>query len=258
MKFKNSFFFLLIFINFFAQHKDSTYYFYFSTGESIQNLDSMLAFEKFFKPFRSCKVCGIKLEGYTDNKGDEKSNQLLALNRINYVKFLIKDTNSIKIDEEVIGERLSQNTINHQAFRMVKLTIHSPVINEKPILRIEAEPKFQKFCELNVPIRLDIHFAAGKFYLLPQSLPDLDLLVEFLKINKQLKIKIVGHVCCSDEGLLSRNRALSVYNYLIDKKIDKNRIVHSGASNKQPLVKEINEETEAINRRVEVYLSLEK
>lgn len=240
----------------FTQHKDSTYYFYFKQGESTQIQDSIYNFENFFIRFRSCKTCGVKLEGYTDNKGDEQSNQLLALKRIKFVKTLIKDTLSIKVVEEVVGEKLSQNTKNHQAFRMVKLTIHSPVITKTPILRIQTEEKFAKFAELNKPVRLEINFNAGKFFLLPESYKDLDLLKDFLKSNPQVRAHIVGHVCCSDERLLSKNRALSVYNYLIDKGIHKNRITYVGASNKQPLVQEIDEKTEAINRRVEVILNL--
>lgn len=240
----------------FSQHKDSTYYFYFKQGESTQIQDSIYNFENYFIRFRDCKTCGVKLEGYTDNKGDEQSNQLLAMKRINFVKSLIRDTINIKIVEEVIGEKLSQNTTNHQAFRMVKLSIHSPIIIKTPILRIETEEKFTKFAELNKPIRLEINFNAGKFFLLPESYSDLDLLKDFLKNNPQVRAHVVGHVCCSDERLLSKNRALSVYNYLIDKGINKNRITYVGASNKQPLVEEVDERTEAINRRVEVILSL--
>jgi outer membrane protein OmpA-like peptidoglycan-associated protein len=255
---KTSIFCLFLFVTTFsfAQHKDSTYYFYFKQGESTQIQDSIYNFENFFIRFRSCKICGVKLEGYTDNKGDEKSNQLLAMKRINFVKGLIRDTLSIKVVEEVIGEKLSQNTTNHQAFRLVKLTIQSPVTIKVPILRIETEEKFTKFAELNKPIRLEINFNAGKFFLLPESYKDLDLLKDFLKSNPQVRAHIVGHVCCSDERLLSKNRALSVYNYLIDKGINKNRITYVGASNKQPLVEEIDERTEAINRRVEVILNL--
>lgn len=249
-------FFLFVTCFSFSQHKDSTYYFFFKQGESAQIQDSIYNFENFFIRFRSCKTCGVKLEGYTDNKGDERSNQLLAMKRINFVKGLIRDTLTIKVVEEVIGEKLSQNTTNHQAFRMVKLTIHSPVIIKTPILRIETEEKFTKFAELNKPVRLEINFNAGKFFLLPESYTDLDLLKDFLKANPQVKAHIVGHVCCSDERLLSKNRALSVYNYLIDKGIHKNRITYAGASNKQPLVAEVDEHTEAINRRVEVILSL--
>lgn len=249
--------FLLLFAAFsFSQHKDSTYYFYFKQGESSQTQDSVYNFEHFFVRFRSCKTCGVKLEGYTDNRGDERSNQLLALKRVNFVKGLIRDTINIKVVEEVLGEKLSQNTTNHQAFRMVKLTIHSPVIIKTPVLRIETEDKFSKFSELNKPVRLEIQFNAGKFYLLPESYFDLDLLKDFLKTNPQVKAHILGHVCCSDERLLSKNRALSVYNYLIDKGIHKNRITYAGASNKQPLVDEVDERTEAVNRRVEVILSL--
>jgi outer membrane protein OmpA-like peptidoglycan-associated protein len=240
----------------FSQHKDSTYYFYFKIGQSDQHIDSIVAFEKHFAPFRSCKTCGIKLEGYTDKIGDDYSNQVLAMKRINYVKTLIRDTVNIKVVEEVIGEKLSQNAKNNQSYRMVKMTIHSPVIIKTPILRIETEAKFEKFAELNKPVRLKVNFLAGKFHLLPDSMEDLDLLKEFLKANPQVTAKIAGHVCCSDERLLSKNRALSVYNYLVDRGINKNRLSYVGLSNSRPLVKEINEETEAINRRVEVILNL--
>ncbi|MBI2257854.1 MAG: OmpA family protein [Flavobacteriia bacterium] len=252
------YFYLLLTVSFFSQQNDSIYVFYFKFGENTQIEDSIKKFEKFIAPFYLCKTCGIKIEGYTDKIGSEKANQNLAAKRISFVRSLIKDTNQMKIAEvSIIGEKLSQNAKQNEQYRIVKLKVFSPYVPKKVITRIETEAKYEKFSELNKPIRLTVQFKAGKFNLLPESDADLILVAEFMKKTPNVKAKIVGHVCCSDERLLSKNRALSVYNYLIDKGINKNRLTYEGMSNRQPLVKEIDEYTESINRRVEIIFILE-
>ena len=80
-------------------------------------------------------------------------------------------------------------------------------------------------------------------------------LVNTMKQNRELKIKIHGHT--DDVGnfnnnlSLSQNRALSVKNFLIEKGINSNRLVSKGFGDSRPKVPNIDSKSRSINRRVE-------
>jgi hypothetical protein len=61
-----------------------------------------------------------------------------------------------------------------------------------------------------------------------------------------------GHVCCSNDFELSVARSRMVYDFLIDHGITKNRLDYKGFGNKVPLFEELDDEAEALNRRVEM------
>lgn len=105
----------------------------------------------------------------------------------------------------------------------------------------------------------NIFFEPGSPLLLPESSGDLQLLLFMLTDHPEVHIRIEGHVCClgTEEGLdvqnLSYYRAMTVYNYLIDNGIDKERLSALGLGNRNPIVKsEVTEEDRIRNRRVEI------
>ena len=82
---------------------------------------------------------------------------------------------------------------------------------------------------------------------------------------KNMNIAIEGHICCKPEGhedgldndfkeyVLSHSRAEYIYDVLISKGINKNRMSHKGYSDSQMIYPdEINEEQKKANRRVEI------
>jgi len=104
-----------------------------------------------------------------------------------------------------------------------------------------------------------IFFNPGSPIMLPESNADLEKLVAFLNENPTVHIRIEGHVCCLGpvEGLddrdLSFYRAVTIYNYLIDHGINKERLSSVGLGNLNPVVKdEVTEEDRIKNRRVEI------
>ncbi len=100
-----------------------------------------------------------------------------------------------------------------------------------------------------------INFAINSSELLPESLPVLDKLAEFLNLEKNLKIKITGHTdLTGDSSLnvqLSWDRAESVKKYLMNKGIDPKRILTDGKGSTQPIIKDTKPESNKINRRTE-------
>jgi len=106
-----------------------------------------------------------------------------------------------------------------------------------------------------VVVLKNIFFDFDKFDLKPESQIELNRLVDLLNQNKTMKIEIGGHT--DNKGTaeynqkLSENRARSVYEYLINKGIDKNRLSYKGYGLTKPLESNDTEEGRAINRRTE-------
>src|SRR6185503_2378676 len=101
----------------------------------------------------------------------------------------------------------------------------------------------------------NIFFDTNKFDLKPESLAELQKLVDFLTVNPGLKIEISGHTdnVGNDQlnQTLSENRAKAVYQYLVDNKIDPGRLQYKGYGKTQPIAANDTDEGRAKNRRTE-------
>jgi outer membrane protein OmpA-like peptidoglycan-associated protein len=80
-------------------------------------------------------------------------------------------------------------------------------------------------------------------------------LIDFLILNKSLSIELQGHTdnVGSEEynQKLSDSRANEVYNYLIDKGIEKTRMTYVGFGYSKPIASNETPEGRALNRRTE-------
>jgi outer membrane protein OmpA-like peptidoglycan-associated protein len=101
----------------------------------------------------------------------------------------------------------------------------------------------------------NVLFETNKTNLLKESFEPLDKLLEQLQTNKTMKIEIRGHTDNEgDEKLnqkLSEERAKTIVDYLVSKKIDKSRLSFKGFGSKQPIASNDTEEGRQKNRRVE-------
>lgn len=102
-------------------------------------------------------------------------------------------------------------------------------------LNIPMQPIDGKDAEFDLN---NVFFDLGKSDLRAESFIELDRIVEFLKINRELALEIGGHTDsrgnAKDNLLLSENRAKSVMEYLISKGIDAKRLKHKGYGSTQP------------------------
>ena len=101
-----------------------------------------------------------------------------------------------------------------------------------------------------------IHFQPNSAEIHPNSYPALDRIVDFLKANPQVRIRIHGHTDIGDKNLqynirLSEARANAVKDYLVQKGIDPQRIQTVGHGNTKPIADNNTIEGRARNRRVE-------
>lgn len=131
-----------------------------------------------------------------------------------------------------------------------KLDIHTYEMKE-----LEMNFKLQPV-EVGTTVNLnDVLFEQGKTNLLPQSYPELDVIVSFLKSNPRVKIELSGHT--DNRGIPAQNVKLSqarvdkVKAYLVSKGVEGKRIGGKGYGGSKPVASNDTEESRQLNRRVE-------
>ncbi|WP_045114253.1 OmpA family protein [Microscilla marina] len=110
--------------------------------------------------------------------------------------------------------------------------------------------------KMNAKIVLNhINFASGSSKLDEDSYVELAKVVQLMENNKDIKLEISAHTdnvgVYSRNMRLSRQRAQSVFNYLIKTGVDKKRLVSKGYGSARPLVPNTTKKNKAKNRRVE-------
>lgn len=268
-----------------AQHAQDTIHLYFDLNIRTLNkkaeakIDSLIYYD-IIQPRDN-----IIIVGYADYLGSEKYNQGLsearAKNTENYLINYGIDTSHIKlcigkgkIDRQgltaatgfapdrkvdIVLERKAKN----------KHATNKPTNKETPSQRPHV---IQTTADLNEITKYEtgqtfvlrnIYFPAQS-HNISSSLQVLNKLYEVLAANPTLRIQIEGHVCCilgypdaydmdSHDNKLSVNRAKAIYDYLIHRGINANRLNYVGFGKRRPVVQfEKNEEDAEKNRRVEV------
>lgn len=101
----------------------------------------------------------------------------------------------------------------------------------------------------------NIFFDTDKFELKEKSVVELNRVFEFLKTNPSTRIVIEGHTDNvgndSYNQQLSLKRAQAVYNYLINRGINAERIQTRGLGSQKPISSNTTEEGRSTNRRIE-------
>ncbi|MCR9141679.1 MAG: OmpA family protein [bacterium] len=100
----------------------------------------------------------------------------------------------------------------------------------------------------------NINFATGSAKLTKDSVGELDRLLDLLKRNPILRIEIRGHTDNTGSRAtnvsLSQKRAQSVFDYLVEQKIDKNRLRAKGFGPDKPIASNDTADGRRENRRV--------
>ncbi|MEL7147545.1 MAG: OmpA family protein, partial [Bacteroidota bacterium] len=101
----------------------------------------------------------------------------------------------------------------------------------------------------------NIFFDLDKYELKSASIPELEVLTDFLMRNNDIKVEIRGHT--DNLGTpaynldLSKKRAKAVYQFLIDKGISQSRLLYTGKGSKYPVATNESEAGRQQNRRIE-------
>ena len=85
----------------------------------------------------------------------------------------------------------------------------------------------------------NVFFDLDKATIRKESYSELNKLADFLKDNESVKVEIGGHTDTRGDAkanqILSENRAKAVYEYIIDKGVDKSRLSYKGYGESQPI-----------------------
>lgn len=246
--------FLFIGLMSFGQTKFTVY---FDTDSHQLKTSELTRFDDFF---RNKKVKFTKLIGYCDYRASNGYNDTLAFNRAKFVSHIIeKVTNQKQIEIESKGENFEQNS-NLALNR--KVDIYYEEIPSVEQIKVVPNSLKNQVSHAKVGDKLilkNLYFYNRSGILRPESKPVVEELLEIMRANLKLKIEIQGHICCQLEGDIEGTalvRALTVYNYLINNGIGKNRLGYKSFGSKSPIHKipEKTEEERNENRRVEILI----
>ena len=145
-------------------------------------------------------------------------------------------------------------TVNQKGFlfNSDQYFLKNGTVDSAVVKNIELQP-----IEKNASIVLkNIFFETNRFELTPASLVELDKLVILLLENPTIQIEIGGHTDNVGKAetnlLLSENRAKSVVDYLVAKKIEARRVSYKGFGLTKPIADNNTEAGRALNRRTEM------
>jgi len=215
----------------------------------------------FLSEIESLDIEKIAIYGFCDDVGSESYNQLLSQYRANSIKTVFSEN---EFDEsiitnvdgkgEVLLELVKENNI--AKIRGLNRKVEIRVQPYSPP-RTEAELDKPKQKEFSEAIKGDIKagdkfllenilFKTGYSLLLPESQETLQKIAETLLERKDIYFTIQGHVCCTqnsrdalDRQTNKRNlsvvRAKFIYDYLVKKGVNKQRMKYVGMRRKFPL-----------------------
>jgi outer membrane protein OmpA-like peptidoglycan-associated protein/tetratricopeptide (TPR) repeat protein len=124
------------------------------------------------------------------------------------------------------------------------------VVNQEKVLNI-----YLKRIKVSKALDFKALFDYNSAEIKPQTLPALDKLYDFLKVNDNLKGEIAGHT--DNIGTENRNKTLSeqraraVFDYLLNKGIDKERLSYAGYGFSEPIATNETPHGRSLNRRTE-------
>lgn len=206
----------------------------------------------------------IQLFGHTDAIGGDAYNDQLSVKRVSTTKrYLLEHgiTPARIVTDSGLGKRRPLNDNADKSERKVNRRVEIVLL---PPVKTLIERIRDTSTKIGSRILLqNLHFIGNRHKLMPESWPIMLELLQILRKNPSLEIEIEGHVCCTggkegyDEDakalMLSTNRAVYVYNYLIANGIDKRRLSWKAYGNSRPLYPfEDTQEKRMQNRRVEI------
>lgn len=224
-----------------------------------------------------------KIYGYCDWVGSNRYNDTLSINRVKEVyNFLIKNNVVVYDNYEAIGfgEDFQQSKTQSENRKVTifynkeadtnkqsnKQSKEEPIIVEAvdAIAKTKEEIQNETFTEKisdakvgDVVTLKNIYFKNRSAKIVSESQNSLYELLCVMQNNPNLKIQIQGHICCqlvTDFEDISTLRAKAIFIYLVQNKINRQRILYKGFGITRPIhpIPEKNPQEEEENRRVEI------
>jgi outer membrane protein OmpA-like peptidoglycan-associated protein len=243
---------------------------YFEFDKYILDESKAADVVSFVQTIDTTRIESIQIYGYCDDRGKDAYNFTLSTNRANTIKNKLLEKgikHKIIVTIEGKGRILLDEDIDNVSEARSKNRRVDVVANYKPAPPLKLEPGIYNTVKKDMVVGDRIYlenilFERGSSRLSPKSKLELDKIARLMHKYKTLEFEIQGHVCCTPtfqkEAIdqftkkreLSKNRAHSVYKYLITKKIPAKRMTFKGYGNTQPLGK-----GSQYDRRVELVIT---
>lgn len=191
------------------------------------------------------------------NVYDKKTEQLVSAN----LSVILKQNKSTQFKMEAEGGRYGRE-ITQKGWYLITASAEG-YLNSTDSVEVSDE-EFSPFSrdlylapvEIGTTVRLkNIYFDFDKTTLKKESFPELNKVVEFLKVNPNIEIEIAGHTDnkgSDDYNInLSQGRSQSVVDYIVSQGIDSWRLGAHGYGEGKPIDTNDTDAGRAVNRRVE-------
>ena len=233
---------------------------YFDTDEYFMGQTEKARLYSFVESLSKENLLKIEISGFCDDVGAEKYNLVLSQNRADAIKkvfsllsFFPDKIGSVDGKGEVLLSFYPSE--NPEIVRSLNRRVDVVVSYLDPAVVAKARASLPGLIVLE-----NVHFITGYSYLTRGSKETLNRLAEDLK-KESFSFIIQGHVCCTDgvidaidkrtkERNLSVARAKFVYDYFLEKGVDKNRMSYEGLAHRFPLGGSVDKD-----RRVEIVVS---
>ena len=233
---------------------------YFDTDEYFMGQTEKARLYSFVESLSKENLLKIEISGFCDDVGAEKYNLVLSQNRADAIKKVFSllsffPDKIVSVDGK--GEVLLSfyPSENPEIVRSLNRRVDVVVSYLDPAAVTKARASLPGLIVLE-----NVHFITGYSYLTRGSKETLNRLVEDLK-KESFSFIIQGHVCCTDGNIdaidkrtrernLSVARAKFVYDYFLDRGIEKNRMSYEGLAHRFPLGGSVDKD-----RRVEISVS---
>lgn len=271
-----------------AQRANDTFSVYFDLNVPELNARAKSTLDSLLKGNKISREKKLAIIGYADYLATDEYNMELSHNRAENVKeYLVnaqynpkniqlligkgevkrKDTlgkpkgipSDRRVDIVALNKPLPPRRITDTTIIMrPRDKVAIPPSSDDPDFDITKVPVGKTF------ILKNIYFPMGRHFPKQSSYDDLNMLLEAMKENPYMVIKIEGHVCCisnvpdaldldSRQMDLSVNRARFIYEFLKARGISANRLSYEGFGKRRPIIAdEETAEEAAMNRRVEI------
>jgi len=288
---KNIFFTIVLFCFTIALHAQEQFSVYFDSNKHELKDSESQRLAEWMAANRESKI--VAINGYTDEDGTTGLNDTLAQRRVSHVFAMVKGRINTRDDFKTrsFGELHKHSKVKAENRKVTiyyiekkDLARENEILGIKPVERQTLKPVYAEGITLTNPdgtkevvkfdkefiakvdaakpgdiFKLDnINFYHNTFGVLKESRPKMYELLEIMRANKNLKIKILGHICCmeGDPRDLSTQRAKAIMMFLNQNGIEKSRLSFEGRGTSQPInpLPEKDEAQRAENRRVEILI----
>jgi outer membrane protein OmpA-like peptidoglycan-associated protein len=199
-------------------------------------------------------IKNITIYGHTDSLADVEYNRKLSRRRVQSVLkyFVYQGLDPINAQTDFYGEeKPAYANTPEERFKNRRVEVLLSV--DASLLPMTDRRLSDYTFKTGDRLRIsNLNFVPNQPVPVSTSYSAFEELLKVMNENPDLELSLRGHVCCSNDFELSVARSRMVYDFLIDHGITKNRLDYKGFGNKVPLFDEIDDESEALNRRVEI------